>query len=115
MLAFAKSRLVAAAKQVRYLPRALQLAWDAAAPWTVAWGVLLAVQGVLPLATVLLCRIRYFSDGMVLGAQALVQAQLAAYRERTGRRKHLEPQPVPAIADWGELTTLRALRGKGLG
>src|ERR1035438_2262868 len=56
MLVFAKNRLVAAAKQVRYLPRALRLAWDASAPWTAAWGVLLAVQGVLPLATVLLTR-----------------------------------------------------------
>ena len=88
---------------------------DAAAITPEALAQVVAEGSKLPLATVLLCRIRYFSDGMVLGAQAFVQAQLAAYRERTGRRKHLEPQPVPAIADWGELTTLRALRGKGLG
>jgi len=88
---------------------------DAAAITPEALARVVAEGSKLPLATVLLCRIRYFSDGMVLGARAFVQTQLAAYRERTGRRKHLEPQPVPTIADWGELTTLRALRGKAFG
>lgn len=68
MLAFAKTRLLAAAAQWRYLPRALTLAYDASRSWTVAWVLLLAVQGFLPLATVLLTR------SLVNGATAAVQS-----------------------------------------
>ena len=39
-----------------YLPRTLGLVWNAAPGWTVAWVVLLAVQGLLPVATVTLTR-----------------------------------------------------------
>ena len=42
--------------QLPYLPRALALVWSAARYWTVAWGVLLVVQGLLPVATVYLTR-----------------------------------------------------------
>jgi hypothetical protein len=71
--------------------------------------------GKLPLASVLRCRLRYFSDGAVLGGRAFVTEQLAAYRQRTGRRKQTEPQPVPALADWGDLVTMRGLRGNAIG
>lgn len=56
MLAFAKSRLSAARAQFSYVPRAVRLAHDAARLWTMAWAALLGLQGVLPLATVLLTR-----------------------------------------------------------
>jgi len=39
-----------------YLPRALALVWHAAKGWTVAWLILLTVQGALPVATVYLTR-----------------------------------------------------------
>ena len=42
--------------QMTYLPRALSLVWAAARPWTVAWGMLLAVQGGLPVVSVALTR-----------------------------------------------------------
>jgi len=71
--------------------------------------------GKLPLADVLRCRVRYFTDGAVLGSKEFVETQLAAYRLRTGRRQRAGPQPVPAITDWGELMTLRPLRGRALG
>lgn len=45
----------------------------------------IAAKGRLPVATVLRCRVRYFSDGAVLGSQAFVQTHLAAYQKRTGR------------------------------
>ncbi len=38
------------------MPRALGLVWDGARGWTVAWGILLVVQGLLPAATVYLTR-----------------------------------------------------------
>jgi ATP-binding cassette subfamily B protein len=39
-----------------YLPRAVALVWEAAGRWTTAWGALLAVQGLLPVATVFVTR-----------------------------------------------------------
>ena len=39
-----------------YLPRAFVLVWAAARRWTIAWAVLLLVQGLLPVATVYLTR-----------------------------------------------------------
>lgn len=42
--------------QLRYVPRALGLVWAAARPWTIAWSVLLGLQGVLPAVTVYLTR-----------------------------------------------------------
>jgi ATP-binding cassette subfamily B protein len=56
MLAYAKTRLLDAAAQWRFLPRALRLAYNASRSWTAAWTFLLAAQGFLPLATVLLTR-----------------------------------------------------------
>jgi ATP-binding cassette subfamily B protein len=49
-------KLRKAAAQFAQLPRALKLVWDAAPAWTAAWGVLLLVQGLLPVATVYLVR-----------------------------------------------------------
>jgi ATP-binding cassette, subfamily B, bacterial len=42
--------------QLRYLPQALGLVWSASRHWTMAWAVLLVLQGVLPVATVYLTR-----------------------------------------------------------
>jgi ATP-binding cassette, subfamily B, bacterial len=42
--------------QLRYLPQALSLVWSASRHWTVAWAVLLVLQGALPVATVYLTR-----------------------------------------------------------
>ena len=74
-----------------------------------------AEGGKLPLPEVLRCRVRYFTDGAVLGSHAFVQTQLALYRARTGRRRCTAPRPLPAITDWGELSMLRGLRGPALG
>jgi REP element-mobilizing transposase RayT len=74
-----------------------------------------AEGGKLPLATVLLCHLRYFSDGGVLGGRSFVEAKMLQYQARTGLRQRIDPRPVPAFADWGELTTLRSLRRKTYG
>jgi hypothetical protein len=71
--------------------------------------------GKLPLGDVLRCRLRYFSDGAVLGSQAFVATQLARYRQHTGRRERTAPRLLPAFNDWGELATLRGLRGDAFG
>ncbi len=74
-----------------------------------------AEGGRLPLATVLRCRLRYFSDGAVLGTRAFVQSHLATIGRETGKRKRTEPKPIPSITDWGELSTLRGLRRQAFG
>ena len=61
-------KLRKAAAQVQYLPRALGLVWAAARGWTAGWVGLLAVQGVLPLATVYLTRA--LVDGVVGAVRA---------------------------------------------
>ena len=67
-------------------------------------------DGRLPLATILRCRVRYFSDGAVLGSRAFVERQLAVYCARTGLRERIAPHLLPKITDWGEIATLRGLR-----
>jgi hypothetical protein len=71
--------------------------------------------GKLPLATVLRCRLRYFTDGAVLGSKAFVAAQLAIYRQKTGRRQRTAPRALPAWTDCGDLATLRSLRRPAFG
>jgi len=75
----------------------------------------LKTGGKLALATVLRCRVRYFTDGAVLGTQAFVATHLAAYRLKTGRRQRTAPRPLPGVTDWGELATLRGLRRDPIG
>ena len=80
-----------------------------------AFKRVMAEGGQLPLADALRCRIRYFSDGAVLGGRAFVETQLVAYRAKTGRCERTGPRALPPIADWGELTVLRKIRGPVLG
>ena len=75
-----------------------------------ALAEVMKAQGRLPLATILRCRVRYFSDGAVLGSRAFVEKQLAVYCARTGRREQAVPHPLPKITDWGDIATLRGLR-----
>lgn len=49
-------KLRRALDQLPYLPRALALVWTAARYWTLAWGILLVLQGLLPIGTVYLTR-----------------------------------------------------------
>lgn len=65
--------------------------------------------GRLPLATVLRCRLRHFSDGAVLGGKVFVARYLAT-RRRQRRQTAPAPRELPPVADWGDLATLRGLR-----
>src|ERR1044072_4377927 len=67
MFSFVKilsSKLRKALAQLPYLPRALNLVWEVARPWTISWIVLLIVQGILPAALV------YFTKLVVDGVVA---------------------------------------------
>ena len=70
----------------------------------------LRAGGNLPRATVLRCRIRYFTNGAVLGTRAFVATQLARYRSRAGPCDRTAPRSLPQLTDWGDLTTLRKIR-----
>ena len=72
-------------------------------------------KGRLPLHEVLRCRVRYFSDGAVLGGHAFVQEHLSRYQKLTGKRSRTAPRPVPLVTDWGNLSTLRGLRRGAFG
>lgn len=72
-------------------------------------------KGRLPLHEVLRCRVRYFSDGAVLGGHTFVQEHLVTYQKLTGKRNRTAPRPLPRVTDWGDLTTLRGLRHKAFG
>jgi hypothetical protein len=75
-----------------------------------AFAQVMAEGGKLPLSEVLRCRVRYFTEGAVLGSKAFVESHLAAYRSRTGGGERTSPKPLPNLGDWGELSVLPALR-----
>jgi hypothetical protein len=76
---------------------------------------MVAAGGRLPLADVLRCRVKYFTEGAVLGGAAFVEAHLAAYRIRTGRRRCSPAQKLPPISETGQLVVLRDVRGRAIG
>src|ERR1039458_8278498 len=78
-----RAKLAKALLHLRDVPRALGLSWDAAPGWTAASAVLLAAQGLLPLATVTLSR-------------SLVNATLTAIRSGGGWR-NARPAIISAI------------------
>jgi putative transposase len=87
---------------------------DGSAAGEIAWEqarTVLNEGGRLPAATVLRCRVRYFTDGAALGSRGFVAQALRAYQELTGRRKRQqEPRPMGGSEEWSALTTLRGLR-----
>lgn len=70
----------------------------------------LAAGGKLPIATVLRCRLRYFTDGAVLGSRLYVEDQIKKHHLRRGCRHGASPRPLPPITDWGDITALRGFR-----
>jgi len=89
-------------------------------PWTqsgklideeTALKVLNEEGGSLPRAAVLRCRVRYFTDGAILGSEEFVHA-LAGWWQ--SKRKRIHPPTVRAMngADWGGLAVVAPLRGR---
>ena len=64
---------------------------------------------VLPKATVLRCRVRYFSDGAIFGSQEFVRSFVDAWQVEKGRRY---PPKVNTLrgADWQDLACIQGLR-----
>jgi ATP-binding cassette, subfamily B, bacterial len=62
-----RNKLKRAATRIPYLMRAIRLVWRSTPLYTLAWGVLIVVQGLLPVATVYLTRA--LVDALVLALQ----------------------------------------------
>jgi hypothetical protein len=75
----------------------------------------LAKGGELSLGEVLRVRVRYFTDGVALGAQNYVNEVFAEFRDRFGARRKTGARPMRGLKALGHLATLRDLRVKAVG
>jgi hypothetical protein len=75
----------------------------------------LARGGKLSLGEVLRLRVRYFSDGVVLGSRNYVNAVFAEYRDRFGARRRTGARPLRGLGALSHLATLRDLRVDAVG
>lgn len=67
-----------------------------------------AAGGKLSLAQLLRCRVRYFSDGMVIGSESFIEGFFKARRETFGPRRKSGARRMRG-GDWGEMRCVRAL------
>ena len=61
--------------------------------------------GRLPKTALLRCRVRYFTDGAILGSTEYVQGFVEAWQMERGRKRPPEVNPLLG-ADWGDLTVI---------
>ena len=66
-------------------------------------------NGELPLPQRLLCRIRYFTDGVILGSQGFVESHFARLKQKLGYRRHRAATCLAALGSPG-LWVFRDLR-----
>jgi len=76
-----------------------------------AFAEVLQRNGRLPVPVILRCRMRYFTDGVILGSRTFVRSQLSKLCEHYGLRGEGEPYDLSNISDWGDLSILHKLRG----
>ncbi|MFW5874519.1 MAG: transposase, partial [Verrucomicrobiota bacterium] len=74
-----------------------------------ALKVLEKENGILPKAAALRCRVRYFTDGAILGSSEFVRSHAEIWQRERGR-KHLPKVREMRGADWGGLAVIRGLR-----
>jgi hypothetical protein len=75
----------------------------------------LARGGQLSMGEVLRVRVRYFSDGLVLGSRNYVNEVFAEFRDRFGARRKTGARPMRGLRALGDLVTLRDLRVNAVG
>jgi hypothetical protein len=66
-------------------------------------------DAVLPKSTVLRCRVRYFSDGAILGSQEFVRHFVDVWQVDKGRKYPPQVHPLRG-ADWEGLSCIQGLR-----
>ena len=79
-----------------------------------ALQVLEQEDALLPRATVLRCRVRYFTDGAILGSAEFVRGLAGRWQQERGRKY---PPKICDVhgADWGDLVTVVRLRRRVFG
>lgn len=60
------------------------------------------------------CRVRYFTDGAVLGSREFVQSYFESHRETFGTKRRDGPREMRG-SDWGDLKCIRGLRREVFG
>ena len=66
-------------------------------------------DGVLPRATVLRCRVRYFTDGVILGSSEYVRGFIGAVQRDRKRKRPPKVNPLRGAA-WGDVAVLQGIR-----
>jgi REP element-mobilizing transposase RayT len=79
-----------------------------------ALKVLEKEDAVLPKTTVLRCRVRYFSDGAILGSKEFVRGFVGTWQLEKGRKYPPKVNPLRG-ADWQNLATIQGLRKQVFG
>ncbi|MFO8027776.1 MAG: transposase [Opitutales bacterium] len=79
-----------------------------------ALKVLEKESALLPKATVLRCRVRYFTDGAILGSQEFVRGFVGAWQMEKGRKYPPRVNPLRG-ADWQDLAIIQGLRKQVFG
>jgi len=89
-----------------------------ASPWThkgklithqAAVKVLETQQGQLPKTVMLRCRVRYFTDGAIMGSAEFVRSFTGAWQKEKGRKYPAKVNSMQG-ADWGDLAVIQGLR-----
>ncbi len=76
---------------------------------TEAWIKVMEEGGQLPVAAALRCRVRYFTDGAVLGSREYVESIFTQYRDQFGSKRGSGARKMKG-SDWEGLTVIRDLR-----
>jgi putative transposase len=66
-------------------------------------------RGQFPKAAMLRCRVRYFTDGVILGTAEFVRGFADAWQQECGR-KHAPKVNAMRGGKWGDLAVMRGLR-----
>jgi hypothetical protein len=69
----------------------------------------IAAKGKLTLSEILHCRIRYFTDGVILGRRVYVEDRYESHRTHFSPKRESGARPMKG-ADYGDLCTARHLR-----
>jgi len=94
-----------------------------ASPWThkgkvidhaTAMKVLEKQQGKLPKTVLLRCRVRYFTDGAILGSAEFVRSFTGAWQREHDRKYPPKVNEMDG-ADWGDLSVIQGLRRQVFG
>jgi len=73
-----------------------------------------SAKGRLTLAEVLRCRVRYFTDGLVLGRKVYVEEMFRRKRSHFSPKRQDSARAMKG-AQWGDLCTIRDLRVNVMG